>query len=370
MVEIGQRSAEIDEARRIPDDLFDSLVAAGYCRMLVPRRHGGPELGLPAALRVIEALARADGSVGWTVGQVQLAHLIFACLPETAQRTIYAHGPDTTGAGAVAPKGRATPQEDGHWRVTGQWPFITGCEASSWVYLNTMVFDGRSLRTTPEGQPETRMVVVPTKQMEILDTWSVMGLRGTGSHDGRLSGHSCAEDHTFTLRPGEPGSDRAIHRIAQSGLIIAASAIGIAQGALDEIVTLATGGKRPAFGSRRLAESPLFHDRLGEAAATVRAARALLHTESEAAWTVDGAEAAPLDHAALRASAARAVALAVTATDTAHNLGGGSAVYDHSPLQRRLRDIHTASQHFVAGRDMYAALGAVLAEVETKPGTP
>ena|ERR671918_1386727 len=64
---IETRAEEIEEGRRLPTDLVDALTDAGCFRMLVPRSHGGAELDLPAQMRVIEELARADGSVGWTV---------------------------------------------------------------------------------------------------------------------------------------------------------------------------------------------------------------------------------------------------------------------------------------------------------------
>ncbi|WP_055483322.1 acyl-CoA dehydrogenase family protein [Sphaerimonospora mesophila] len=365
---IRERAAEIEQGRQVPADVVGLLAEAGCLRMLVPAHHGGDALPLADALRVIEEISRADGSTGWLIGQIGLAHLLFACFPEQAQKEIYAGGPDVAGAGAVAPKGRAAADGDG-WRVTGQWPFVTGCTHAEWVYLNCMVVEGRTPQVGPGGVPLTRMALFPAAELEILDTWDVVGLRGTASHDVRVSGAFCPGRRGFSLQGDTPGVRQAVFSIAQAGLLIAAVDLGIAQGALDEIAELAEGGRRRSFSRGSMASSPVFQDRLGEAWLTVRAARALLHEEAGAAWetATAGRVAEPLGRACLRATAAKVTDLAARAVRTAHELAGGAAVYQTSPLQRRLRDIHTATQHFVNGRDFYATVGALLVGEKVDP---
>ncbi|MCT9933158.1 acyl-CoA dehydrogenase family protein [Planotetraspora sp. A-T 1434] len=367
---IAKTADETERARQVPAALIDQLAAAGCLRMMVPVRHGGDGLPLPDALRVLEELARADGSTGWLVGQITLAQLVFACFPERAQQEVYAGGPDVLGAGAVAPKGRASATGDG-WKVTGQWPYVTGCPQASWVYLNCVVLDGRTPRVLPDGTPQTRIVLVPAADLTIQDTWHVLGLRGTASHDVRAGALDCPGWRSFSLRGDEPGDRRAIFSIAQAGLLIAAVGLGIAQGALDEIAQLAADGRRRAFSRTPLGASQVFQDRLGDAYVTLRAARALLHQEAATAWAIvsAGRAAEPLDRACLRAAAARVTGFATAAVDTAHALAGGASAYESSPLQRRLRDIHTATQHFVNGRDFYATVGALLAGEQVDPNT-
>lgn len=355
---IRQRAEEIEEARRLPEDLVKELTDAGALRMLVPAANGGPELALPDALRVVEALARADASTGWTVGQITLAQLIIGSFPTPARDAVYATGPDTLGAGAVAPKGRAV-HADGSYRVSGQWPYVTGCWYASWVYLTCVVMDGRAVRLGPDGTPQTCMALLPAEDVEILDTWDVLGMRGTASHDVRVPGRT--SEHTLFLAGDDPAALAVRYRIAQAGLLIGATNVGLAQGALDDVIAVAEGGKRPAFSRRRLAESPMFQDRLGEAQVTLAAARALLY--AQATETATG----PVDRATLRAVVAKVAALTTSTVDTAHALAGGSSVYRQSSLQRRLRDMHTSSQHFVNGRDHYGLLGALLAGADIDP---
>lgn len=359
--ELTKRAEEVEQSRGMPDDLVDTLRAAGCLRMAAPPSHGGTGIPLPDLLDVLTELARGDGSTAWAVGQVALSDLLLSCMPAPALDAIYAEGPDVYAAGAVAPKGRATATGEG-WRVNGRWPFVTGCQRARWFYLNCVVIADRSVRMTDAGLPATRIVAVPAADVEIIDTWQVLGLRGTGSHDIAVSHATCTPERGFDLGADDPATARAVSRIAQSSLIIAAVAVGVAAGALAEIGQLAEAGKRPAFSTRRLAQSPVFQDRLGEAHMTLRAARALLDRSAADTWRSVAADRplSDFDRAGVRATATHVTGLAARVVDTAHALGGGTSVYDSSPLQRRLRDIHTATQHFVAARDSYAALGALL----------
>jgi alkylation response protein AidB-like acyl-CoA dehydrogenase len=365
---IAKRGEEIDRAQRLPPDLFEELVRAGCYRMLAPASHGGDELALPEVLRVIETLSRGDGSVGWTIGQAAVAQVVFSYFPSATFDEIYADGPDVVGAGAVAPKGKAL-RIKGGWRVSGQWPFVSGCEQASWFYGQCVVFaEGAEQHQAEQHQtgiPTMRLMLFPMGEVRILDTWRVMGLRGTASHDVHVPPSLCPDGRSCSVIHTSPSVDRAIYRVPTveyGGLIVAAVAVGIAQGAVDEVVELAAAGKRPAFSTRRLAESPVFHDHVGEAYMAVQAARALLYQQADEAWAraLSGEPLPVVARAALRATAAEVTATAARAVGTAYTQAGGSTVYDSSPLQRRLRDIHTATQHAVTSRHSYGLVGSAL----------
>ncbi|MBV9355159.1 MAG: acyl-CoA dehydrogenase, partial [Chloroflexi bacterium] len=199
----------------------------------------------------------------------------------------------------------------------------------------------------------------------------------TGSHDIRARDAYCAEEYTGSLFGGVPtleGPAFAIPALSQLALHIAAVAVGIGQGSLDDLSELVGGGKRRVFAAHRLAESAVFQDRLGDADATLRAARALLHADADAAWARacrgGGETFSLLERARFRATAARVASLATQVVDAAYTAGGGSSVYDSSPLQRRLRDIHALTQHIGVGRDAFTFVGALLAGEELDPRLP
>lgn len=361
--EINKRAPEIESARQLPADLVARIGQAGCFRMLVPASHGGDDIGLPAALRVIETLARADGATGWTISVLAAAPVILGFLPPATYDEIYASCPDLISAGVFAPKGTAVREGDG-WRVSGRWPFVTGCHHASWIFMHCVVYDDGKPQLV-NGAPVMRMAVLPVGEVKIIDTWETMGLRGSGSDDVRVRNAFCPDEYTFRLLGGTPSMQGVTFNIApydQLGLFIAPVLLGIAQGALDEVTELAAGGKRSAFSAHRMAESPDFQERLGEAHLILLAARALLYEHVQSAWAKAESDTPPesLDYATRLAICARVATMTTTIVDTAYNIAGGSALYNSSPLQRRLRDIHTATQHVAARRGAYKNVGALL----------
>jgi alkylation response protein AidB-like acyl-CoA dehydrogenase len=357
--EITARAGEIETARRLPPDLVADLTTAGCFRALVPRSHGGAELDLPAAGRLFSELAKADGSVAWTVMIGASAPFMLVRLPRESFDDIYAGGPDVIMAGAFNPTGTATPV-DGGFRVTGQWAFASGCQHAHWFIAHCLVDDGR--------QPPIRMMVLPAGEVEIKDTWSAAGLCGTGSHDFVVNDVFVPDERTFSVVVGEPCLDGPRWRIPElsaSTLMIAHVAVGIAEGVLAEVTALAT-QKTRFTDAAPLAAKPLFQYRLGEADTRLRAARALLHAEAAAAWTTASADVpfSVEQRARIRSATTWVARAAASVVDTAYGVSGAGSLYSTSPLQRRLRDIHALNQHVALKDDVLTMAGAVLAGEE------
>jgi alkylation response protein AidB-like acyl-CoA dehydrogenase len=352
---IAGRADEVERARRLPPDLVDQLKAAGCFRSLVPRRLGGAGATFAEHLRVIRELARADGSVGWTVMIGSSGPVILSGLPPATLDALYAPGPDLVGAGTFNPTGVATPV-DGGYRVSGRWAFASGSQHADWFLAHCVVDDGR--------MPPLRMMVLPAAEVEVLDTWEVSGLCGTGSHDFTVDGAVVPDERTFSVfeeSHGEGAMGR-IPELTYSALSFANVAIGIAEGALAEVTTLAT-AKVPMFAGAPLATNPLFRHDLGEADAHLRAADALLAAEVASLWETAESGAGPTDEqrARARGTATWCTKAAATVADVAYTAGGGTALYSSSPLQRRMRDAHALTQHFAVKPDTLTLVGAVLA---------
>jgi indole-3-acetate monooxygenase len=352
---IAARRDEIEQARRIPLDLVADLVAAGCFRAVVPRSHGGDEVDLVDFLTMIEELARADGSVGWTVMIGAAAPVLLGHLPAATFDAVYADGPDVIVAGTFNPTGRATPVAGGY-RVSGQWSFASGCQHAHWFLGHSIVDDGR--------MPPLRMMVLPAADVALIDTWSTMGLCGTGSHDFTATDVFIPDDRSFSIfEPHELDfTALRIPELTVSTMAFCAVAVGVAAGALAELVDLAS-GKVPMFSDSTLAANPLFRHQLGDADATLRAARTLLHSDASdaVAMAVDGDPFDDRARARFRSTTTWVAKAAATVVDVAYRAGGGSALYSSSPLQRRLRDIHTLTQHFGVKLDTFTLAGAVMA---------
>jgi alkylation response protein AidB-like acyl-CoA dehydrogenase len=360
---LAERGAEIEAARRVPLDLLDLLIDAGCFRLLVPRSHGGLGADLATGLRVLESLARADGSVAWTVMIGGSSWCDVTGLPRATFDELFSR-PDVIVAGVINPSGSVTADEEGY-RVTGRWSFASGCEHADLLF-------GNCVEETGHGEPQLRVAVFSPDQVVIEDTWTTSGLRGTGSHHFRADAVAVPAHRTFLPLADEACLDEPIVRIpppALYSLEIASVALGIARGALDDILALAA-AKVPLFAAAALATNPVFQLDLASADTDLCAARALLYEAAESAWATaadsaaDGGSFTLEQRARLRAAAVWATERAAAVVDVAYRSGGGSAIYADSPLQRRFRDMHALTQHFLVKRDTLTTVGAVLAGQE------
>jgi alkylation response protein AidB-like acyl-CoA dehydrogenase len=354
--EIRTRAAEIESARRVPLDLLDRLRTAGAFGLLLPASHGGAEAELPNGMRVIEELSRADASVAWIVLVGGGVWLDLAALPRATFDAIYGSGGTTIVAGVFNPTGTAEPVPGGY-RVNGRWSFASGCEHADWIYGNCI---------DPSGdEPQIRTAVFRPEEVDIEDTWSVVGLCGTGSHHFEVHDVVVPAERTASPFTDPHSVETPLTRVpvpAALALAMAAVPLGIARGALDDVTELAT-AKVPLLAPSALATDPVFQYHLADADARLRAARAGLYQAAGDAWdaAVGGDEFAPELRAHLRATAVHAGVTATEVVDFAYHAGGGSSLYLESPLQRRLRDAHAVSQHFLLRPGTLTTCGAVLA---------
>lgn len=357
---IAARAPEIEAARRVPADLLGQLIDAGCFGQLRPRSLGGLGADVPGVLDVLEALARTDASTAWVVMIGSGSWIDLAGLPRDSLEALFAD-PGAIVAGAFNPTGSIAPA-DGGFRVNGRWSFASGCEHANWIYGNCVELDGDG------GEPRLRIAVFAPDQIVIEDTWKVSGLRGTGSHHFHVDDAFVASDRSLLALGDEPTIDAPVVRVpvvSLIGLMIASVAIGTAHGALDDILAIAT-EKVPLLAHGALATDTVFHVELATADTDFRAARSLLHDVAGAAWdmAVAGEPFDDVQRARMRAAAVWVTERAAAVVDAAYRAGGGSSLYDDCPLQRRLRDVHAMTQHFVVKHGTLATAGAVLAGQE------
>jgi alkylation response protein AidB-like acyl-CoA dehydrogenase len=341
----------------MPADLFQEMKSMGFFRMLVPKSYGGEGLGLVETMEILETLAAADGSTAWTTMIGVETPEIMSLLPRHTFEALYANGPDVTAGGAFAGQGEARVVEGGY-RVSGRWPFVSGCQNWDYIFVNCAVFEeGKPLQSGPEG---ARAMLFRADQVEIEDTWHVLGLQGTGSHHIVVKDLFVPEDHTFNIQFGRP----SIPEIFRYPFIlwafhIASIALGVAQGAMNDVLEFVQTKQRKSMRTT-LAKTPLVQYRLGYAETVLRAARGFLY--SEAKRILNGEE--ELDYistvANVYANNAWVAQTCAAVVNTCFTLSGASSVYNGSPLQRRLRDIHTITQHASLNDNSVTRYGAML----------
>jgi indole-3-acetate monooxygenase len=337
-------ASEIDSGRRLPDALVTALRDSGLLRAGAPVEVGDLELAPGLALRCAEEIARGDASAGWCVSIAITSSLLAAYLPPGGRTELFGDG-QATAAGVWAPNGTARAVAGGVV-VSGRWAFCSGITHADVLFAGCMVERDPS---EAAERPRPRVVALRKTDLEILDTWHTLGLRGTGSHDAVADEVFVPEQFVFSLLDG-PVVNRPLYRFPVFGffaLSIGAAALGNARAAIDELVGLAV-AKVGQGSTRTLAERGPTQRLVAAADASLRAARALYYETIEAAWQA-AQQDAPVPVTLrndLRLAATHAVRVSAEVVRSMYDLGGGTAIYDNSPLQRRFRDAHTATAHF------------------------
>lgn len=354
VLEEAEKTAIAD--RRFPQAGVDALVDAGLFKLALPREVGGDESHPVAEFEAYEALARISVTAAWIVlvGNIHTAWTA-AYLADDAVAEIFPAGHRTIVAGQAAPLGKAE-EVAGGYRVSGRYSWGSGISHANWVLAG--------FRCPASG--ESRAFVVPKSAVSVLDNWHVFGVEGSGSYDYQLEDVFVPEGFTFAFpapvqRRGGPRYGLSI--FAQAALPHSAVALGGAEHALEAIAALA-GSKRRSMQQSTLADRGAFQHHLGEAYIDLSAARA--HAATAFADMHDRAHQGPPlvqpEISRLVAIAARSCRIAAEVANTAYRYGGGNSLRLDSPLQRALRDVLVAQQHYAATDTAYEEVGLGILE--------
>jgi alkylation response protein AidB-like acyl-CoA dehydrogenase len=271
---VSPRAEEIESRRRVPGDIVEALRRVGVFRMLAPHSHGGLALSVPAAVPVVEALSAADSSASWATMIAVTSHTFCTWLPRATYDRLFAHHPDVVVVGVGTPVGRAD-KIDGGYRITGRWPFASGCQNAQWIVGHCVLYQDGKPMMSGDG-PLTGFFMLPAECWRIEETWQASGLTASGSHYIVLEDFHAPDASAFDLMQGMscvPGpSEAAVTPFL--GTFHAAVAVGIATGALADLVSLAGTCRRQLFAATTLQDSPVFQHEFGRSGAARRASAA------------------------------------------------------------------------------------------------
>src|SRR5215471_13578440 len=281
---IRSSADEIDAARELPRPLFEAMADASLFHLAVPRAIGGVEVDLPTYVQVIEELGKADASTGWVVNQGAIYATYSARMPPAHARAIWIDPPRAVVANTPAATATAVVVPDGY-RVTGRQGFSTGCRHATWVAAHAQVIENGEVRLD-RGEPEMRYLYVPVGEAELLDTWHVRGLRGTGTHHFAVHEVFVPAERSLLARTAPLIETGPLYQIPR-GLVFAsgdaAVSLGVARSCLATFYELA-GAKTPRFMTGMLRDQPLVQADVGHAEADLRAGRALLTETVRDVW--------------------------------------------------------------------------------------
>jgi alkylation response protein AidB-like acyl-CoA dehydrogenase len=336
---VAERTDEIDEGRRVPEDLVGEMMDANLFRLLIPKSLGGIELDHPSFLEIVRIFSNADASTAWCVNQNNIFATDSARMPEETARKIWGPQRGNVTNGPPSRGNLAVPVEGGY-QLTGHWDFSSGSSHSTWQAAISPV----------EGVTgELRTFVVPKSDATMLDTWQVNGLRGTASFSFDIDDVFVPADHSY-LESDSPTPNIPIMIMRKASLFpigFATISIALARACLDDVIKLA--GRKTARGiSGVMADQSTVQRQIGENEATLRAADAFLRNSTASMWDTacGGGEINAEQQVEVRISSTYAIRQSALVVSDAYEMFGSDAVFVRNPIQRRYQDMHVVAQQF------------------------
>jgi alkylation response protein AidB-like acyl-CoA dehydrogenase len=359
---IAAAAARIEAGRELPSDVVDALHGAGLFRCLLARAFGGEEVHPADYVEMIEAVAMADASTAWCLGQNSGCSMAAAYLKPEIAWEIWGRDPRGVLAWGMGPGSLATVVAGGY-RATGRWRFASGSRHATWLggHCNVRERDG-SLRLGEDGKPIERTMLFRREIAAVTDDWQVVGLRGTGSDSYAVSDLYVPDDYTVCRDTDAERRERGtLYQFSTTNMYasgFAGVALGIARSALEAFVALAR-EKTPTATTRALRDSPVVQREIALAEARLRAARTLLLQTLRGTWDAVAARGRmTLDEKIeIRLATTYAIHQAKEVVQITWQEAGATAIFDANPFERRFRDMHTVTQQVQGRSTHFEAVG-------------
>ena len=335
---LKDRAAHTEELRRIPDETVQDLLASGLHLIGVPKRFGGLDVDYSLMLEVGALLGSGCASTSWCYCIWAAHSWLVGFWPLEAQQEVFGNSPDVLCSSSLNPGKSTLEKTAGGYRLSGRWEFSSGCDAAEWVMVGSDL---------PEGRV---WLLVPRSDYEIVDTWFVSGLRGTGSKDILIKDVFVPQHRVLDRDRGgdEERLGWEIHQqdryrpplLSVLGWDLAAPMIGIALGMIEEFTNRLTGTSGPG----RTADSDSVQLRLSQASAELDAARALMRGDLREIFqkAKSGESFSTLERARFRRDKAFVAQLCLNSVNRLFEISGGHAIFDSGSMQRFHRDIQAA----------------------------
>jgi alkylation response protein AidB-like acyl-CoA dehydrogenase len=360
---IREHNQEAERERCLSPPVLAALQDAGLLRMCTPRSLGGLEADPLTRALVIEEISGHDSAAGWTLANPLDWAYLCARLPDQGAEEIYARGANVVIAAQFGRPMQATPVEGGY-RITGRAPFVSNCHDANWIATTAAVMAGDQSRADRES--EAVMAYLPRESCQVIDTWHVMGMRGTGSNDIAVTDVFVPRARTFPFMPEFiPGShyQGPLYRFPLIGVVasnLPPLVLAVARRAIEEVSALAQ-GKVPVTANTLLRERSSAQAKLAQAEAVLRAGRALLYDTLSDTWqaTLAGKTFSLTQKADVLLAMTYAVSSAVKAVELMYSVAGTSGIYTRNPLERYFRDVQVLRHHAFGAETRYETVGQV-----------
>ncbi|MQG11912.1 MAG: hypothetical protein FI716_10460, partial [SAR202 cluster bacterium] len=347
---IAERAPEADRQRRVPVENIRDLHDAGLLTVAIPADLGGNEADLVTQIALYEIIGGACASTAWVMGN----HSVF-CNRALGMMGDGAHSllKDVVERGSLishaAIPGGDTKPAPGGFVATGRWPFVSGSNISTWMFLSTMV-DG-----------DNRWMLVPTSQpgLTIEETWLSMSARGSMTNDVLLDQVFVAEDMApVAVLPAAheswlPNGPVALKVPTKARVWMSAMMLGVAQTALDETIKFGKTHSMTLGGGTR-GSMPGNQFAVADAAMWVESGRAFLIQEARSITNkaIAGEDFVPMDASRMEMAGLVARENAQKAVDRLFGVRGAHGLYERDNFERHYRDVRMGTLHAVSTPDL------------------
>jgi indole-3-acetate monooxygenase len=366
--DISSAADEIDQTRRLPNDLLAKMHSEKLFRLLLPKVYGGLEIDPVTFFRVTSAIAQRDASVGWVTCQGNGCSTSAAYVPPKTAMEVW--GNDPAGVLAWGPgKADVDVREDGYQVNEGRWQFASGLRHATYL-------GGRFTFTKADGTEDTRALLFRKEDCELIDIWNVMGLRGTASDGYSVKDLFVPKGFSLSrhIIPEERHCDGPLYTIPTTNLYavgFSGVANGIARGMLEDFKALAS-EKQPYRMKQRLAETTAVQNMVATCEAKLGSSR--LYVLNEAAEVFEDVKQKgelTLDsRMRIRLSTTFAIHQAKDVVDEIYDATGATSIFNSSLFQRRFRDIHTLTQQGQGRKTNFNMVGQQLMGLDPDLPTP
>ncbi|MEM7268940.1 MAG: hypothetical protein AAF401_06775 [Pseudomonadota bacterium] len=292
----------------------------------------------------------------------------FGHFPLAAQDEVWGGRGYTMAPGQVMPSGRAK-QVEGGFEISGRWGYATGIHHGDWMLLS-------SPTEMLSGETEMRRFFVPVESCEVLDTWSVVAMKATGSDDVRLENEFIPAHRSMLVsdlreRRGEglEHNPDPLWRVPLLSFMVLGAVgpfIGAAE-ALLEIVSDVMKTKVGAYSGKKQLSLMTQNVRIARLSMELDAIIRLWEGHTEELWTdvCRGEEVTPERRQELRAVTSHVAKTCASICTELAGCVGSRSYYEDNPIQRFHRDISSLSTHALFEFDHMANLyGSVRMGVE------
>ena len=345
------RARQCTKDYNVPAETIAEMKAAGFFKILQPKRWGGYEMHPNVFFDCQKLIAEGCMSTGWMYGVVGCHPYELALFHDEAQAEVWGDDADMLVSSTYQPVGKVE-RTDGGFYLSGRWGFSTGSLHCGWVLLGALVPPAK------EGDaPDMRTFLLPRSDYQIIEgTWDTFGLQGTGSFDivvdrafvPAYRTHR-AVDGFMCQNPGQAANDGPLYSLPWAQVFVrsvSTAAFGGARAAVNAAMKIMQDRVSTNTGKASKAD-PMLHAAIAKAHAQILEMELTLKTTFDDLMEIaNSGQPIPMEKRALYAyQSSNVVRRLANLIDEIVQLLGGRAIYMSSEIIQPWLDIHAGRAH-------------------------